>query len=92
VTLLDYILVALATYRVATDVAWEDGPFELFAWLRGQALQRFGPDSWVANGIGCPICVAFWLAPLALAAWAYVPWLVIWLAVAGAVALMVRSK
>jgi len=91
-TLPDYILVALATYRVATDLAWEDGPGDVFAWARGQALQRFGPASWVTNGLGCPICLSFWLAPLALAAWAWAPWLVLWLAVAGAVALVVRWK
>lgn len=90
-TLLDYILVALATYRVATDLAWEDGPLDLFAWLRGQALQRFGPEHWLTNGLGCPICVAFWLAPLVLALWAWAPWAVAWLAVAGAVALLVRK-
>ncbi len=91
-TALAYILVALAAYRVATDVAWEDGPFDAFAWLRGQAHQRFGPHHWVTNGISCPICVSFWASPALLALWPWLPWLVAWLAVAGAAALLVRLK
>jgi len=91
-TLLDYILLSLATYRLATDLAWEDGPFEVFAWARGQALVRFGPEHWVTGGVSCPICLAFWIAPVVLGLWAWVPWLVIWLAVAGAAALLARQQ
>ena len=89
-TPLAYILVSLATYRVATDIAWEDGPFAVFAWMRGRAMVRFGPLHWVVTGLSCPICGSFWIAPLALTAWLYLPWLVAWLAVAGAVAFLTR--
>lgn len=89
---LDYILVALATYRVATDLAWEDGPGDALAWLRGQAHQRYGPAHWITNGLSCPICLGFWLAPLTLATWAWAPWVVVWLAIAGAVALLARMR
>lgn len=87
---LAYTLVALATYRVATDIAWEDGPGEVFATLRGAAVQRFGSGHWVADGIACPICVSFWAAPALLVAWLHLPWLVAWLAVAGAAAFLAR--
>lgn len=89
-TPLAYTLIALATYRVATDVAWEDGPGEMFATLRGAAVQRFGREHWVADGLACPICVSLWAAPALLVAWWYLPWLVAWLAVAGAAAALAR--
>lgn len=90
-TPLAYTLVALATYRVATDLAWEDGPGEVFAVLRSWAMRRFRDDwLWIADGLCCPICLSFWIAPMALAAWAYAPWLVMWLAVAGGAALLAR--
>ena len=89
-TPLAYTLVALATYRVATDIAWEDGPFAAFVWLRGRAMERFGGNHWIADGLCCPICLSFWIAPLALSAWVYAPWLVMWLAVAGGAALLAR--
>ena len=91
-TLLDYILLSLATYRLATDLAWEDGPYEIFAWVRGQALVRYGPEHWVTSGVSCPICLAFWLAPVVLGLRAWVPWLVVWLAIAGAAALLARVR
>lgn len=89
-TPLAYILVALATYRVATDVAWEGGPFGLFAWWRGQAIQNWGPDHWIAEGIACPICISLWVAPLMFFFWALSPLFVAWLAVAGAAAALAR--
>lgn len=89
-TALAYTLVALACYRLATDIAWEDGPFELYAFVRGQALARFGAHHWVTSGVSCPICVSFWLAPALLLLWAWLPWVVAWLAVAGAAAFLAR--
>lgn len=90
---LAYILVALAVYRVATDLAWEDGPVEAFAWLRGQAHVRFGPAHWATNGLSCPICLSFWVTPLVLLLWhTEARPLVMWLAVAGAAAFLARWK
>lgn len=90
-TALDYTLIALACYRLATDVAWEDGPGELYATLRSAAAARFGRGHWVAEGVACPICVSFWVAPVMIVLWQYVPLLVIWFAVAGAAALLARA-
>ena len=81
-------LVVLAVYRVAYMVAVETGPFALSERLRGLVYHRFGKDSWVFEGIGCPLCVSFWLAlPFAvvlrpaLDLWLFV----LWLGIAGAV-------
>lgn len=87
---LAFVLIALACYRVATDLAWEDGPGEAFARLRGAALQRFGVDHWVTTGVNCPICLSFWIAPVLIILWTWAPALVWWLAVAGAAALLAR--
>lgn len=90
-TTLDAILLALATYRVATDLAWEDGPVELYSRLRSAVYTRFGDRHWASEGVSCPICLSFWIAPLLLfVAWPWLPWLVSWLAVAGAAALLAR--
>lgn len=83
------LLAVLATFRLAIDVATQDGPGNLYARLRGMVQQRFGASHWVTEGVNCPICVSFWVALLAtLAAW---PWLalplplfpLVWLGVAG---------
>lgn len=87
---LAYALIALAAYRVATDLAWEDGPGALFARVRGWALQRFGPHHWISEGVSCPICISFWAAPALLLLWPLAPFIVAWLAVAGAAAFLAR--
>lgn len=86
----DILIACLATYRLATDVAWERGPGDAYERLRGWATQRWGADSWQAEGVACPICVSFWAAPALLVLYTLIPWLVLWLAVAGAAALLAR--
>lgn len=61
----------LAVYRLAFMVAREEGPFDVFDRLR-LAAQRLPsiPDTqpnrlrphWIARGIGCPLCISWWLA------------------------------
>lgn len=85
------VLAALAVYRLATDLAWERGPGDGYARLRGRVMARYGPDDWRSEGIGCPICWSFWLALPAGLALDFGPMgLLYWLAIAGAVALAVR--
>jgi hypothetical protein len=83
--MLDLLIATLAVYRVATDLAYMDGPFDLFSRLRGAAVERLGAGHWVTVGLHCPICISFWLA-LPLAIW--FGWA--WLAIAGAVTFLVR--
>lgn len=87
---LAYTLIALACYRLATDVAWEAGPFGWYERLRSAVIARFGADSWQAEGIGCPICLSMWTALLFYGLWFVFPPVVIWFAVAGAAALLAR--
>lgn len=82
----EYLIIALAVYRLATDVALMDGPFALYAQARGMVIAHFGKDHWLSEGVCCPICLSFWIAlPVAFL---YGP--LVWLAIAGAVALAVR--
>lgn len=89
-----FLITGLAVYRIATDVALMDGPFDLFVRLRVWVGERFHATApWLVTGIGCPICVAWWVAlPAALllagGSWAWLLW---WQALAGAAALMVRG-
>lgn len=59
---LDYALAVAAVYRVAYMVALETGPFELCAKLRRAATKA---PLWVQEGLGCPLCISFWLGLLA---------------------------
>lgn len=52
----------LIIYRIATDIAYMDGPFDAFAYLRGWIVQRYGSNHWVSHGIQCPICISLWIA------------------------------
>lgn len=76
----------LATYYVAFTIARLAGPFDLAGRLRHAVEARFGQyDHWLTEGVNCPVCVSFWVAPVLLALAATRPgwWLVVWLAVAG---------
>ena len=85
-----FVIACLAVYRLATDLAWETGPFGLYASLRGSVMTRW-PVSWVAEGVTCPICWSFWLAlPTGLLLSFDGMGVVYWLGIAGAVALAVR--
>lgn len=86
------ILLILATYRLATDLAWESGPSRIYERVRGTIMQRFGPHSSVSEGISCPICLSLWLAPLIYLAWLYAPIIVWLLAAAGGAAFLARQK
>ncbi len=64
--------VILAVYAWSYSIALLPGPFNVLTHLRGWVYARYGDTSWQAEGIGCPICVSFWLSWLAAAiVWAY---------------------
>ena len=86
-----FILATLIVYRLATDLAWESGPMRAYSALRGFVIVHAGAESWLSEGITCPICWSFWIAlPAGLLLDLSVMGLVYWLAIAGAVALAVR--
>lgn len=80
---------ALATYRVATAIAHEDGPWRVFARLRDHAARRTDDGrwpEWVEEGLHCPRCVSVWAALVIVPAMAWPPsaFVVVVLAVSGA--------
>jgi hypothetical protein len=87
--ILIFALAALAVYRAARMLADEEGPFSLFARLRGAV----DPDqrTWVGRGLNCPLCIGLWLAlPVALAL--STDWLLWWFGLAGAAAWLHRQE
>lgn len=76
-----FLLVTLAVYRVSRMIAIEDGPFDVFAKIRG----RIDPNqrTWIGRGLVCVLCISFWMAGLAAlivgATW------IEWLAMAGVI-------
>jgi hypothetical protein len=56
------LVLFLASYSVAWTLAIEKGPFGLSKKMRDAADSRFGEESWVAEGLSCPICLGFWVA------------------------------
>lgn len=76
-----FVVAALAAYRLSYLVAREEGPFGVFAAIRGHIDPQ--QKTWIGRGINCTVCVSFWLAlPAAILAGG--GWLE-WLAVAGAI-------
>lgn len=52
------VVSALAAYRVARMIAYETGPFALFA----RARRHIDPQqkTWVGVGLNCPYCLGVW--------------------------------
>lgn len=84
---LKLFLAILATYRIATDLAWEAGPFDLYSRWRGFILSRYGAADWRSEGVACPICISFWLSLPAALIWGPL----YWLGIAGAAAFLART-
>jgi hypothetical protein len=73
------IVASLAAWRIARMIAIEEGPFSIFARLRGAIDPN--QKSWIGRGLGCMACLSFWIA--GLLAWAAgMTWLE-WLGIAG---------
>lgn len=83
----DFLLGALATWRVSALLVREDGPYDLIARLR-----KATKDTMAGRALECFYCTSLWIAApaafwLAGATWR---WLVVWLALSGAASLLER--
>ena len=56
---------ALASYRIARDIATQPGPFDLFFKLRDWAVRKYKVGHWIPESLECPICVS-WIVSAAL--------------------------
>jgi hypothetical protein len=91
--LLEILVLALATWRLASLLAHEDGPFRIFDRLRellGVAYapdgQRFGTN-WFAKGVVCLYCCSVWFGAILTGLyfiWSDVWWLLLPLALSAA--------
>jgi len=89
---IEFIIAALAVYRVARMIALEDGLFDVFARSRGWVIGKFAhfeQSHWVARGVQCPLCIGFWLALLGAVIINHWEW---WLAIAGAQTLLQKLE
>lgn len=92
---LQFLLVALASYRVARMISLEEGPYSVFFKLRRPFLDAGGtPKTWIGRGLTCPLCVGVWvsLAMLGISYVEWLNWLVVWLAVAGLQAALQKQE
>lgn len=87
-TLLEFLLATLATYRISHMVALEPGPFEIFHTIGAWVGKRYGEKSWQFEGINCVVCLSFWFSipvVLLLKPGGVARFVLNWLGVAGAV-------
>ncbi len=71
----------LAIYRLSYLIAKEDGPFDMFASLRG----KIGQEGWFGRGLNCPNCLSFWISivPAIYISSSFLEFFTIWLGMAG---------
>ena len=86
---INFILAALAVYRLAYLISIENGPFMVFARLREFVGKRLGWDSWISLGLACPLCISFWLS--LAAAWLLGGGLLEGLGIAGAILIVHKA-
>jgi len=55
-----FALSVLAVYRVSHMIANEDGPLDVFVFIR----ERAGQKSWIGRGLNCVLCISFWLSAI----------------------------
>ena len=85
--IVQFLLAALAVWRVTHLLALEDGPGDLIVKLR--ALLG---DSFAGRLMDCFLCLSLWIAAPAalLVTRAAIEWLLVWLALSGAACLLER--
>ncbi len=81
-----WLIASLATWRISRMIAIEEGPFSVFAWLRGWADPH--QATWIGRGLQCVMCISFWIA-LIIAVVLQVG-IIEWLAIAGGAAALHR--
>ena len=57
----EYLLSWLITFGLSFSMALTDGPMSLFKKNRKFFRQKYGVDHWISIGVGCPICLSFYL-------------------------------
>lgn len=87
-----YLIVGIATWKLAHLTAVENGPGFIFKIFRQDIAQRYGMESWQSEGSRCVLCQSVWYAALFTVllyhqeGWQV--WIVTWLALAGIASLV----
>ena len=77
---LEFVVLALATWRMASLLAHEDGPGDVFTWLRHVLGVRYDEDSnligenWLAKGVLCLWCNSVWIGAVWTVLVVLLPW------------------
>lgn len=50
----------LIAYRIGKMLSGEEGPYSVFARIRGKMDPQ--QKTWVGRGMNCPFCISFWAA------------------------------
>src|SRR3990167_3650096 len=53
-----FTLSVLAVYRVSYMIANEDGPLDVFVFIREKVSQK----NWIGRGLNCVLCISVWLS------------------------------
>lgn len=74
---MDFLILALAAFRISSLVAGEEGPYGLFDWLRSligvkrdDAGKTYGTNSF-ATGLTCLWCNSIWIGLIITVAYAW---------------------
>lgn len=59
-----FLLLSLATHRLATMLTKEAGPFKVFEHIRRLVKRKSSKASGMKDGIECPLCVSVWFGAL----------------------------
>ena len=88
--LMRFILAAFACFRLAELITIDDGPGDVFLWMRAKlGAYNYGEDGRADTSIGraitCPYCIGIWLSALVALVVAPLDWrlLLWWFAIAG---------
>ena len=104
ITLSEFIILILATFRISALLVWDKGPFDLFQKIRklagieyietqeGVALIKLVPETLLAELFDCIRCMSVWVAGAVLLLWVLpipvIDIIIVFFAVAGGVYLI----
>lgn len=83
---MDFLILALATFRISNLIADEDDPFGLFEWVRGKIGVRrdgqgenYGTNNF-AVGVVCVWCNSIWVGVALMALYMFSKQITVWIA------------
>ena len=95
-SMIEFVIMGLATWRLAFLLVYEGGPFGIVRrmrqWLGIDHDPERQPLPYVGGGFGglfsCIWCMSFWQAIMVLTVWVYAPYVVVGLALWGGASLI----